>query len=86
MCTFSFKPRVEVFKPRFKNFPWVCARTLDAGLGDLIISRLKSYLVENVWATTFHANHSLDGPMNACGSENSKCNIFPSQKLSLFLP
>ena len=54
----------------------MCARTLDAGLGDLIISRLKSYLVENIWATTYHANHSLDGPMNACWSENSKCNIF----------
>ena len=35
------------------------------------------------WATTFYANHSLDGPMDACWSE--KANIVIYRKVHTFL-
>ena len=28
------------------------------------------------WTTAYYENHSLDGPMDACWSENAKCYIF----------
>ena len=39
------------------------------------------------WATTFYANHSLDGPMDASWLENAKCYFFeiPPKNSSLFL-
>ena len=38
------------------------------------------------WATAFHANHSLDAPMDPRGSENVKCHMFeiPTKNSSLF--
>ena len=58
--------------------------TRYAGLGySLFISNSTKFsvVIEMHWATVFHANHSLDGAMDACWSDHAK---YVLQKRSLF--
>ena len=58
--------------------------TRNAGLGySLCISNSTKFsvVIKMHWAKAFHANHSLDGSMDACWSENAK---YVLQKRSLF--
>ena len=53
-----------------------------------LIPRNFAELADAVPIAALHANHFLDDPMGARGSENANCYIFeiPPKSLNLFLP